>query len=79
MNDKRPVTKGQRIAAIVVVIMLLSLYIITFLLAVFAKPGANQMFLASLLCTIIIPTVLYVTMWLMRKIGGPKNEENDEK
>ena len=78
MNDKRPITKGQRIAAIIVVILLISLYILTFVLALLAKPGANQMFLASLLCTILIPTILYITMWLMRKIGGPKDEPPEE-
>ena len=78
MNDKRPITKGQRIAAIIVVILLISLYILTFVLALLAKPGANQMFLASLLCTILIPTILYITMWLMRKIGGPKDENPEE-
>lgn len=77
MNEKRPISKGQRIAALVVVILLLSMYVLTFVLAIFAKPGANRMFLASLLCTIIIPVILYVTMWLMRKMG--ENKENNEK
>lgn len=76
-NDKRPITKGQRIAAIVVVIMLLALYIVTFIFAIMAKPGANGMFLASLICTILIPTILYVTMWLMRVINDRKNKDNE--
>ena len=79
MNDKRPVTKGQRIAALIVVIMLVAMIILTVIFAFTAKPGENKLFLASLLCTILIPTILYITMWLMRKIGGdgraPKDEE----
>ena len=54
--------KFQRVFSIILIVMLLSLYIITLVTAVLAKPQAHDFFLFSAAMTIIIPILLYVLL-----------------
>ncbi len=49
----------KRIFAIIGVIILLALYLISFISAVLAKPYASGLFMASIFCTIVIPILMY--------------------
>ncbi len=49
----------KRIFAIIGVIILLALYLISFISAVLAKPYASELFMASIFCTIVIPILMY--------------------
>lgn len=60
----RMMTMIKRIICIVGVILLVSLYIATLILAVLGKPGTEKLFLASAFCTILVPIFLYVIVWL---------------
>lgn len=71
-NKEKKVTLKQLVAA-VGIILLLGMYVVSLLLGILARPGAEGMFLASLACTIIIPVGVYGLLRLaeLRK----KNEE----
>ncbi len=49
----------KRIFAIVGVIILLALYLVSFISAIFNKPYASGLFMASIFCTIVIPILMY--------------------
>jgi len=70
---KRKVSFRQIVAASGI-ILLIGLYIVSLVLGILAKPGAEGMFMASLACTIIVPVGVYGLIWLydIRK----KNKEN---
>jgi len=55
---KKKVTFRQIFAA-VGLLLLVGMYVVSFVLALTAKPGAEGMFMASLLATIIIPILIY--------------------
>ena len=50
----------KQIVAIIGLILLVGMYVVSLVLACFAKPGAEGMFMASLVATVIIPIVLYI-------------------
>ncbi len=56
---KKKVTFKQIVAA-VGLLLLVGMYVASIVLACFAKPGAEGMFMASLVATVIVPIVLYI-------------------
>lgn len=72
--------KMKRIFAWAGVILLLGLYLITFILGVFGSEATKGLFMASIACTVIIPCLMY-GMILMTKVLGnrsPKNIESED-
>lgn len=59
--------KIKQIAAISGVVVLLGLYVWSFIAALLAKPEANSLFWAAIFCTIFGPIVLY---FFLQMIGG---------
>jgi len=51
--------KIKRISAIIGIAAILSLYLTSLLLAIFASDKAPGLFLASVFCTVIIPIIIY--------------------
>lgn len=60
---KKKVTMKQIVAA-AGLLLLVGMYVVSIVLACFAKPGAEGMFMASLVATVIIPIVLYIFLAL---------------
>ena len=56
---KKKITFKQIIAA-VGLLLLVGMYVVSIVFACLAKPGAEGMFMASLVATVIIPIVLYI-------------------
>lgn len=65
--------KVKRILAILGVVLLLSLYVMSFVSSIFAKPYANGLFIASLYCTIAVPILMYGFMVVYKAVH--KKEE----
>ncbi|MFT4144529.1 MAG: hypothetical protein QM644_08720 [Mobilitalea sp.] len=63
--------KSRRIFAILGIVLLLSLILITFLSAFFAKENSNALFMASMFSMIVIPIMLWwfitVYKWVHKK------------
>ena len=56
---KKKVTFKQ-ILAVVGLLLIVGMYVASFVFALTAKPGAEGMFMASLVATVIVPIVLYI-------------------
>ena len=50
---------GKRICAIAGIVILLLMYLLTLFAAITAKPYANGLFMASAVCTVVIPILIY--------------------
>ena len=55
---------AKQIAAIVCIVLLAALYLITLLSAVFAFPGWQRLFSGCLICTVAVPILLWIFIWL---------------
>jgi Na+/melibiose symporter-like transporter len=62
--------KIKQIMAIIGLIVIAGLYIWAFVAAIMARPEANAMFVAAIICTVVIPIMLYVITWLARVFSG---------
>lgn len=59
MKKKTP----KQIAALICVILLVSLYLITFIAACLDTPGSGTLFATCLAATIILPILLWIILW----------------
>lgn len=71
----------KRIAAIIAIILLVALYIVTLIAAIFSKPEAPSLFAACAWATIIVPIMLYIFLMTTRflKGRGVDKEDSDAK
>ncbi|MDF2907052.1 MAG: putative rane protein [Herbinix sp.] len=53
-------SKVKRTAAIIGLILIVSMYLISFLSALFATEYSYGLFMASIFCTIVIPIMIYL-------------------
>lgn len=60
---KKKITFRQ-VAAACGVVVLLGMYVVSLLLAIFSKPGANDLLMASVYMTFFIPLLLYFLLTL---------------
>jgi len=61
-------TKGQRIAAIVCLCLIVLLYLATAVLAFIKTPFAKQMFRVTLGATLVLPILTWVYIWLIGRL-----------
>lgn len=66
--------KLKRIVALAGVVILVSLYVLTLVAALLAKPYAHGMFLASIYSSLVIPVLIYGFI-LVTKAFGRKDGE----
>ena len=59
MKKKTP----KQIAALICVVLLVSIYIITFIAACLDTPGSGKLFATCLAATIILPVLLWIFLW----------------
>ncbi len=71
--------KFRRIAAMIGVILLVGMYVITLILALSSSPNAQNMLMASIACTVIIPVFIYAMILVARVVGGRGVDEDGDK
>lgn len=69
--------KIKRAAAIVMCVLLVGMYVASFVAAVFAKPQAHGLFMASVGMTIMIPLLLYAYTIIYRVVHPEVHEEDE--
>ena len=71
MNEDKK-KKSVRIAALFGVILLVALYLLTLIFAIFDFDGKGQLFRACLFATIGVPILIWIYIWLYGIITGKK-------
>lgn len=64
--------KFKRIAAIIGIVLILSMYVITIITAFISKGNAPAMFIASAFCTIAIPILIYIIIEVSKLVQRKK-------
>lgn len=64
----------KRIMAIVGIVLLLGLYIVTFIVAVAGGEGTGQLFTACIVATVVIPVLIYVYTWIYKLVKKDADE-----
>lgn len=68
--------KIKQVVAIVMCVLLVGMYVASFVAAIFAKPQAHCLFMASVGMTIMIPLLLYAYTIIYRVIHPEVHEED---
>ena len=63
----------KRIVALTGVVLLLGIYVITFISALSSSPAAQALFRASLGCTILVPVVCYAFLMTIKMVAPSKS------
>ena len=58
--------KTKRILAIIGIIILVGLYVTTLILAIVDNEYTRKFFTASIVCTVVIPVLIYIYQWLYK-------------
>ncbi|MCC8101294.1 MAG: hypothetical protein LIP11_03235 [Clostridiales bacterium] len=66
--------KIKHIAAMIGVVFLIGMYVVTLILGLTASPATQNMLMASIVCTVVIPVLLYAMMLVARVLEHPKEE-----
>lgn len=72
----------KRILAWIAIILLLGMYVMTFIFSLLDSSLAQQLFHASLYCTVFIPVIAWVFIMVTKLVkgrGNDKDENPDEK
>lgn len=68
--------KIKQVVAIIMCVLLVGMYVASFVAAIFAKPQAHGLFMASVGMTIMIPLLLYAYTIIYRVIHPEVHEED---
>lgn len=78
-SDKTGTPKFKRIVAIVCIVLLLSCYLMTLILAIMGKTIYNNLFGLCLIGTIVLPILAFVIIWLYGRYNDRKVPGDPEK
>ena len=60
----------KQIAAMTAVVLLVALYVITLLVAIFDSTASGVLFKVCLVCTIMIPVLCWMFIWVYGRLSG---------
>ncbi len=70
--------KLRRIAALTGAVLLIGMYLITLVFALIGSPASQNLLMAAIVCTVVIPVLLYAMQLLTRLLRGSGNEEAED-
>ena len=68
--------KMKQIMAWIGIIILVALYLITFLLGIFGNEHTKGMLMASIICTVVVPCLMYGMILIARVLSKDSTNEN---
>lgn len=70
-NKKTKITPKQVVAMSGVIILIL-MYVVTFILALVDPSASGKYFMLSLSCTLVIPIIIFIYSWMYARLTGKK-------
>ena len=67
----------KKIVCILGVVILVGIYILALISAIFNKEGSNGLFMAAIYSTVVIPAFMYAIL-LLHKVLSKRNNNDDE-
>jgi protein-S-isoprenylcysteine O-methyltransferase Ste14 len=74
-----PMKKLKQITAIAVVVLLIALYVITLLTAIFDPTETRSWFRASIFATVVVPVLLWAYLLVYRLITKKDDDQDEQK
>lgn len=71
--------KVKRILAIIGIVLLVSLYVITIILALTDDPNTMNAFRASVYCTFLIPVLIWAYTFIYKLLKNSYGDKSDDK
>ena len=68
----------KQILAIIGLVIIAGLYIVTLVLALIGNEQTRSLFLASIICTVLVPALLYIFAWMYRLVKGSAEEAREK-
>lgn len=68
--------KTKRILAIICIILLVGMYVVTLILAIMNNELTHRFFMASIICTVVLPILIYIYQWLYKLVRKAADESN---
>ena len=86
-NDQKNKMTSKQIFAIIGIVVLVLLYLITLLAAIFDSSATHALFASCLLATVAIPLLIWIYTWMFGKLTNrstfadfhPENKEDSSK
>jgi len=69
--------KIKRILALAAVIIIVLLYVATFVLSFLPGDQSKDLLMVSIVATVVIPVLLYIYLWLFRLFKGDRKDQDD--
>ncbi|MBO5282794.1 MAG: hypothetical protein J6B43_06680, partial [Lachnospiraceae bacterium] len=63
-------TTSRQVVALAGVVLLVALYLITLIVAIFDSDSSGRLFQACLVATIAIPLLIWIYIWMYGKLTG---------
>lgn len=63
---------AKQIAALVAIILLVAMYALTLVVAIIDKSASGKMFAFCLVCTVAVPLLAWIFIWLYGQYSGKK-------
>ena len=76
-NKKTKITPKQVVAMSGVIILIL-MYVVTFILALADPSASGKYFMLSLSCTLVIPIIIFIYSWMYARLTGKKTMGDPE-
>ena len=70
--------KGKRILALIGIILLVALYAVTIIAAIFDNTNTMRYLSASLMATVVVPVFIWVYQLIYRLVRNRKKDRQDE-
>lgn len=67
----------KRIMAWIGIFLLAALYLITFFLGIAGSEATRGLFMACIICTVVLPCLMYAMILLAKVLGNPKPLSED--
>lgn len=71
--------KLKRILALAGAVLLIGMYLITLILGLTASPATQDMLMAAIVCTVVIPCLLYAFMLVARVLDNRGHSDSQSK
>lgn len=70
ITDIKRKTTSKQIVAMIGVVLLVAMYLITLIVAIFDQDASGRLFQACLVATIAIPLLIWLYIWMYGKLTG---------
>lgn len=70
--------RAKKVVAIILCIVLVGLYVATFVLSLIDSENARNLLTASMFMTVVVPVIMYAMMLVAKVMGGDEPEEDSK-